>query len=183
MAIIDSQMRTRLATREGHVHAALEDVGEKAFYLCRKYMKQEKMVRVSGNRKWETVSFDSLQDVDVSFSMVGYNPVQQNPAVLTETLLQMIPFLSQNENIDIRRLTEEVVEGLGLSQALLMPEEEALLKGQAEAAAEAQQSLGGAAVAEGGDLPPELAALLEAEAAAPEEALAAGGGAPIRGEA
>ena len=64
-----------------------------------------------------------------------------------------------------------------------MPEEEALLKGQAEAAAEAQQALGGAAVAEGGDLPPELAALLEAEAAAPEEALAAGGGAPIRGEA
>jgi hypothetical protein len=183
MAIIDSQMRTRLATREGHVHTALEDVGEKAFYLCRKYMKKEKMVRVAGNRKWETVSFESLQDVDVSFSMVGYNPIQQNPAVLTETLLQMIPFMAQNENIDMRRLTEEVINSLGLSQALLMPEDEALVAGQAEAAAEAQQSLGGAAVAEGGEIPPELAAILEAEAVAPEEALAAGGGAPIRGEA
>ena len=183
MAIIHSQMRTRLATREGHVHTALEDVGEKAFYLCRKYMKKEKMVRVAGNRKWETVSFESLQDVDVSFSMVGYNPIQQNPAVLTETLLQMIPFMAQNENIDMRRLTEEVINSLGLSQALLMPEDEALVAGQAEAAAEAQQSLGGAAVAEGGEIPPELAAILEAEAVAPEEALAAGGGAPIRGEA
>jgi hypothetical protein len=45
MAIIDAQMRTRLATREGHLNDAIEDVGRKAFYLMRKYMTGEKMVR------------------------------------------------------------------------------------------------------------------------------------------
>ena len=185
MAIIDAQMRTRLATREGHINTALEDVGQKAFYLCRKYMKQEKMVRVSGNRKWETVSFDSLQDVDVSFQMVSYNPIRQNPAVLSETLLQMIPFLTQNENVDVRRLTEEVVTTLGLPQCILLPQDEALAATEAEAALEQQRALGGAVVAEpgAGEIPPELAALLEAEAATPEESFAAGGGSPVRGEA
>ena len=190
MAIIDAQMRTRLATREGHVNSAIEDVGEKAFWLCRKYMKEEKMVRISGSRKWATVDLKSIADVDVSFSMVSYNPIRQNPSVLAETLLQMIPFLIENPNIDIRRLTEEVVSGLGIPTTVLLPEEEVAARMEAEAAAAEQQALGGAAAPTGTppDLPPELMAMLAAEEAAatggaPEEALAAGGGAPIRGEA
>lgn len=35
MAIIDAQMRTRLATREGHLNDAIEDVARKAFYLSK----------------------------------------------------------------------------------------------------------------------------------------------------
>lgn len=190
MAIIDAQMRTRLATREGHVNSAIEDVGEKAFWLCRKYMKEEKMVRISGSRRWATVDLKAIADVDVSFSMVSYNPIRQNPSVLAETLLQMIPFLIENPNVDIRRLTEEVVSGLGMPTNILLPEEEVAARMEAEAAAAEQQALGGAAAPTGTppDLPPELMAMLAAEEAAatggaPEEALAAGGGAPIRGEA
>jgi len=192
MAIIDAQMRTRLATREGHVHAALEDVAEKAFYLCRKYMAGEKMVRVTGNQKWASVSLPDIKDVEVEFEMVSYNPIQQNPSVQSETLLQMIPFLQENENVDKRTLTEEVIRGLGLPNKLIIPQEE-LEAQQAEAAAAQQAAMPGGPPGPpgpgggGGGMPPEIAALMAGGGAAPageaataEESLGAGGGAPMR---
>ena len=196
MAIIDAQMRTRLATREGHINSAVEDLAAKAFWLCKKYMKTEKMVRVAGNRKWDTVNLASLADVKVSFEMVAYNPIRQNPSILAETLMQMLPFLMQDPNVDTRKLTEEVVASLNLSQSIVMPEQEVAEKVAAQAELQQQQALGGAAIVEEeaqaeeggggvGPLPPELEQLaiqeaLAAQGAAPEESLAAGGGAPIR---
>ena len=193
MAIIDAQMRTRLATREGHVNTALEDVAAKAFWLCRKYMKTEKMVRVAGNRRWDTVNLSSIADVDVNFKMVAYNPIRQNPSGLAETMVQMLPFLMQDPNIDTRKLTEEVVAGLGLPYKIVMPEQEVAEKVAAQAELAQQQSLGGAAIveeeaaaAEGeAMLPPELEMMAMQQAmaeagATPEESFAAGGGSPIR---
>ncbi len=195
MAIIDAQMRTRLATREGHVHDALEDVASKSFYLCQKYMKKEKMVRIAGDRKWTQVDLKSIQDLEIGFKMVSYNPIRQNPSVLAETLMQMLPFLSQDPNVDTRRLTEEVLSGLGLPARILMPEEDVAAAQQEAMMAAQSQSLGGAAAGQPAmeaqqqaeaeaamaDLPPELlAALVGGEGGSPEEALAAGGGAPIR---
>ena len=188
MAIIDAQMRTRLATREGHVHAALEDVAEKSFYLCRKYMAGEKMVRVTGSQKWKSVSLPDIQDVEVDFEMVSYNPIQQNPSVQSETLLQMIPFLQENENIDKRSLTEEIIKSLGLPHKLIVPQEELDAQAEAEAAAaQAAPGPGGPPGGGGGGIPPGIAALMAGggggpagEAATPEESLAAGGGSPIR---
>ena len=198
MAIIDAQMRTRLATREGHVHDALEDVAAKSFYLCQKYMKKEKMVRIAGDRKWTQVDLKSIQDLELGFKMVSYNPIRQNPSVLAETLMQLLPFLSQDANVDTRRLTEEVLSGLGLPARILRPEEDVAAEQQQAMMAAQAQSLGGAAAgkpaieaqqqaeveAAMAELPPDLLAAMLGGEASPEEALAAGGGAPIReGEA
>tara|TARA_R110001583_G_scaffold74639_1_gene206571 strand:+ start:2843 stop:4561 length:1719 start_codon:yes stop_codon:yes gene_type:complete len=187
MAIIDAQMQTRLATREGHLNDAIEDVAKKCFYLCKKYMKEPRMVRISGNRKWAELTHKTIREVEVDFKMVSYSPIRQNPAVMSETLLQLLPFLAQNPNIDTRRLTEEVVAGLSLPSRIVMPEEDVTQKVAAEAAMAQQASLGGAAGGGGGGIPPEIAAMLGAEGgeapgggAAPEASLAAGGGAPIR---
>ena len=193
MAIIDAQMRTRLATREGHLNTALEDVASKAFYLCRKYMKDEKLIRISGTDRWESINFQTLQDVDMAFKMVGYNPIRKNPSVVSETMVSLIPFLIQNPDVDVRKLTEEVLQSMGLPPSILLPPQDAAMKAQIETMAAQQQALGGAA-AKGGPpaegaagIPPEIMALMTEEGgspeAAPEEALAAGGGAPIRGEA
>ena len=177
MAIIDAQMRTRLATREGHLNDAIEDVGRKAFYLMRKYMRGEKMIRISGSQEWETVSFQTLQDVDMDFKMVSYNPVRKNPAVMVESIIQMLPFLAQNPNIDFRMLTEQVVAGLGFPARMvktpeqLQQEEQAAMQQQEQAmAAEQQRSLGGAAAG---------APALAAEALAQDEALLAEEAAPV----
>ena len=195
MAIIDAQMRTRLATREGHVNDAMEDVASKAFYLCQKYMKKEKMVRIAGDRKWSEVNLKTIQDLEIGFKMVSYNPIRQNPSVLSETLMQMLPFLAQNPDVDTRRLTEEVLSGLSLPSRILMPEEDVAAMQQAAMQAQQAQMLGGAAAGEPAIeqqeqaqlaqameqmTPDQLNALLEAEMGGPEDALAAGGGAPIR---
>tara|TARA_R100000152_G_C6775999_1_gene204816 strand:- start:275 stop:1990 length:1716 start_codon:yes stop_codon:yes gene_type:complete len=189
MAIIDAQMKNRLATREGHVNDALEDVASKCFYLTQKYMKGEKMIKVTGNRKWMEVNLNTIADVDVEFEMVSYSPMQSNPAVMTETLMQLLPVLLQDPNVDTRQLMESLIRGLGLPNRILMSEQDVAAKVQAQQMAAQQMAMGGAAGGGGppmgaeGGLPPELAALMEgAEAggAEPEESMAAGGGAPIR---
>ena len=71
---------------------------------------------------------------------------------MMESLLQLIPFLAENPNVDIRKLTEEVISGMGLSRRIVIPEAE-LEAMQAEAMAaeggaaqaQAQVSMGGAA--------------------------------------
>jgi len=124
MAIIDAQMRTRLATREGHINTALQDVAEKCFYLAKKYMKDPRLVQVSGHEGWSEVALADIREVDVNFSMVSYNPIRQNPSVMAETLLKLFPILAQDPNINKRQLLEELVTGVGLSGKLLIPKEE-----------------------------------------------------------
>jgi hypothetical protein len=150
------------------------------------------MIRISGDRKWAAVDISTIADVEVDFEMVSYNPIKTNPAVMVETLLQLIPLLQQDQNIDGRRLIEEIVKGLGLPMGLLMPEQDVALAAQAEAQMAQQLAMGGAAGAGGppmgaeGGLPPELVALMggagEEQPAAPEDSMAAGGDAPIREE-
>ena len=184
-------MKNRLATREGHLNDAMEDLAAKCYFLCRKYMRGEKMIRIAGDRKWASVSLDTIKDVEVAFEMVSYNPIKTNPSVMIETLLQLIPLLQQDPNIDARRLTEELVKGIGLPTKLLMPEEDVAAVAQEQMAQQQQMALGGAAAAPGGGggaPSPEELALLEMMGAgapagmeaAPEESMAAGGGAPIR---
>jgi len=189
MAIIDAQMRTRLATREGHINTALEAVAEKCFYLSKKYMQQPKLVQVSGREGWEEVSLPDIHAVDVNFSMVSYNPIRQNPSVMAETLLKLYPVFAQSENINKRLLDEELVSGAGLPAKLVIPQEE--LQAQQQAMMEQMAAAQGAAPAAPGGLPPELAALAqggvpgtETTTAATQQpaaaSLAAGGPSPVR---
>jgi hypothetical protein len=194
MAIIDAQMRTRLATREGHINTALEDVAEKCFYLSKKYMKEAKLVRVSGHEGWSEVTLSEIRDVDVNFSMVSYNPIRQNPSVLAETLLKLFPLLAQDPNVNKRMLMEELITGVGLPSKLLIPAEEVEAQQQAmmqqlaaQQGAPPSDGLSGAA------LPPEIAALMggapqevpatettTAAGQAPAEESLAGGPSPVR---
>jgi hypothetical protein len=154
MAIIDAQMRTRLATREGHINTALQDVAEKCFYLAKKYMKEPKLVQVSGHEGWSEVSLADIHEVDVNFSMVSYNPIRQNPSVMSETLLKLFPILAQDPNVNKRALLEELVNGVGLSGRLLIPKEELE---QQEAMAQQMmmaQMMGAAGAAGPGAAPP-----------------------------
>ena len=213
MAIIDAQMRTRLATREGHLNDAIEDVARKAFYLSKKYMRETRLIRIAGDRRWAELAHKDLRNIDMDFEMVSYNPIRKNPSVMIESLLQLIPFLAENPNVDVRKLTEEVVTGMGLSRRMIIPQseleamqQEAMQQEGAGAQADQQASLGGAA---GGkpyieaqqlaqvqeamsQMSPEQATALKEQIAqktgidipTPGDALPAGGGAPIReGEA
>ena len=213
MAIIDAQMRTRLATREGHLNDAIEDVARKSFYLSKKYMREPRLIRIAGDKRWAELAHKDLRDVQMDFEMVSYNPIRKNPSIMLESLLQLIPFLAENPNVDIRSLTEEVISGMGLSRRIIIPEaeleamqQEAMEQQGQMAQAESQASLGGAAGGEAyiqaqqlqqlqqlmEQLPPEEAAKMRETLARQagienptvSDAMPAGGGAPIReGEA
>ncbi len=152
MAIIDAQMRTRLATREGHLNTALEDAASKMFYLMQRYMKKPKMVRLSGSDMFNFIGAQQLRQLDMDFEMVSYNPIRKNPAVLLETLQALVPLLAQAPNIDTFKLFEELVSGLGLPNRLIIPEAQArqaqMAAAQAAAAQQQQVAKGGAAVKE-----------------------------------
>jgi len=209
MAIIDAQMRTRLATREGHLNDAIEDVARKAFYLSKKYMREPRLIRVAGDKRWAELAHKDLRDIQMDFEMVSYNPIRKNPSVMIESLLQLIPFLAENPNVDMRKLTEEVISGMGLSRRIVIPEaeleamqQEAMAQEESMMQAEQQAALGGAA---GGkpfiqaqqvqqmqellaQLPPEKAAQVAKQISQtagvdipmPQDALPAGGGSPVR---
>ena len=152
MPIIDAQMRTRLATREGHLNTALEDVAAKMFYLMQRYMKKPKMVRLSGSDLFTHLGTQQLKQLKMDFEMVSYNPIRKNPAVLLETLQAMVPLLAQAPNVDMFKLFEELVSGLGLPNRIIIPEaqaRQAMAQAQQAAAAQQQQvAKGGAAVKE-----------------------------------
>jgi hypothetical protein len=178
MAIIDAQMRTRLATREGHLNDAIEDVARKIFYLSKKYMREPRLIRIAGDRRWAELAHKDLVDVQVDFEMVSYNPIRKNPGIMLESLLQLIPFLAENPNVDVRKLTEEVISGMGLSRRIIIPEAEleaiaaeAMEEQGAMAQAQSQASLGGAAGGEAYLQAQQLAKLQEMlEQLPPEEA-------------
>jgi len=111
---------------------------------------------VSGHEGWSEVSLGNIRDVDVNFSMVSYNPIRQNPSVLSETLLKLFPILAQDQNINKRALLEELVTGVGLSTKLLVPREE--VEAQEQAAqqmmmAQMMGAAGGGAPGAGGPPP------------------------------
>jgi hypothetical protein len=189
MAIIDAQMRTRLATREGHLNDAIEDVARKAFYLSKKYMREPRLIRIAGDRRWAELAHKDLRDIEVDFEMVSYNPIRKNPSVMIESLLQMIPFLAENPNVDMRKLTEEIISGMGLSRRIIIPQAEleamqqeqmAMQQEQMAAQGQSTASLGGAAGGEAyleaqkmaqlqqllAQLPPEEAEALKAKISA-----------------
>ena len=178
IAVVDAQMRTRLATREGHLNDAMEDVARKAFYLTRKHMKTQRMVRVSGSREWEKVDFASLQGVDSDFKMVGYSPLRKNPAVMIESLIQLLPQIRDSANFDHRIVDEQIAAGMGWPARALKPADQVADEGAAAQAAAEKEAMGGAA---GGApaLAADAIAADEAAQGAPElpPELPAGGGA------
>jgi hypothetical protein len=168
MTIIDAQTRTRLATREGHLHTALEDIASKMFYLMQRFMKKPKLVRLTGSDLFTHIGVQQLKELRMDFEMVAYNPLRKNPAVVLETLQAMFPILAQAPNINLFKAIEALVRGLALPNDIIIPEAQAR-KMQAEAAAaqqaaELEASKGGAAVVEDETGPSEAKAVTQGEA-------------------
>ena len=165
MALVDTQMRTRLGTREGHLHSAIADVAKKSFYLARRRMSRERIVRVTGNVEWTNVTHALLSDLESDFSVNTYNPIQRNPGVLAETVVSLSPLLQENPFVDLYQLTKAIFDGVGFPEsALKTPEEvekEAAEAAEAEAAMMEQQTAAGGGGAPGAEgLPPEIAAAM-----------------------
>lgn len=137
MMVMDAYNQTRLAAQAGNLGDAIEDVARKAYVLCSRHLPKEKMVRVSGG-DFASVSVANLAGMDMDFEMVPYNALRRNPAVILDTLVQLLPVLSQAPNIVVPSLIETLVDLLMLpgERFLLSPEQ---MAGQMEAKQQAEQ--------------------------------------------
>ena len=139
MQFIKSEQRNRLSTREGHLATAMSDVAKKMFYLTQRFMRAESLVRVAGQSTFVPVGVSDLKGLDMDFEVVQYQAMQQNPALVMETMQRMIPLLAQAPNIDMIKLFEELIKGLGLPHRILIPEETVIAQ-QQQAAQQQQQA-------------------------------------------
>jgi hypothetical protein len=169
MALVDQQQRTRLGTREGNLNAAIADTGRKAFYLARRRMTTAHAIRATGSVGWINVDHATLAHLEADFSVTAYNPIQRNPGVLAEALVNLTPLLAENPYVKQYEITKAVFDGLGLPESALRTEAE-VEQAAAEAAAAEQEAMAAQMGAAGG-MPPGAEGL-------PPEMAAAGGGVP-----
>lgn len=145
LAFIEGNIRNRLRPRQSKVDGLTERVAEKHLLLASKYMRREKVFKLTGSDVWQTVDPWTVDGVESGFNIVPYSPMETNKAVKVETLRNIQPLLTNNPHVDQRRLTEVLFDMLELPGDLLLPLE------QVQAAAQAAQ--GGAPPA--GALPSE----------------------------
>lgn len=174
MALIDAAGRNRLATRDGHLSTAIEDVASKVVWLGGRYLRSSKGVRVSGTPSWAYVDYKCLRDVEMDYALVAYNPLKSNPSVISETMQNIFPLLAQDPDINARELKVEMLRSMGLPVARIVKTKEEI-QAETDAAMQAQGGgmpggMPGAPAAPGG-LPPGMdpAALLDAAGAAQED--------------
>lgn len=136
MAFVDAQLQTRTSNRRAMFYEAIEDVANKSLAYAKMYMRGKTTVKTIGVGEW--VEIDRwIKKVETNWQTVAYNPLRDNPAVLGERLLQILPMIGQSPNIDLRRLEEYLLDSFHLPSYLLRPKEEVEAQVAEEAAAAA----------------------------------------------
>ncbi len=169
MAVLDAQLKTRLATRTANVNAAIETAARQALELCRRYMQEDKLLAVSGREAPVTLGLADLRDVEADFEMVVYNPIQKNPGVVSEMLVQLAPLLAQAPNVDMAGLYESIVELMGLPRKVIKSKAQMEREARAQVAQQQAQAQAQAGMAMGQAIGQQVAA----QGGGPQEAMQA----------
>jgi hypothetical protein len=106
MEWIKQQIRDRLGPRIANVDELTESVAAKMFFLAQRYMREEKVVQLIGEKEWKTVNPFTLEGVDATFDIVAYNPLRMNPAVRIEALRNLQPLVVGNPYVKQRPFLE-----------------------------------------------------------------------------
>lgn len=153
MAFVDAQLQTRTANRRAMFFEGVESVAQKSLAYAKEYMKGPHEVKMAGDGGWVEVD-RWIADVVAEWQCVAYNPLRDNPAVLGERVLALLPVLPNLPRIDQDRLTVFLVDCLHLPAYLIKTDDQILAEAEAAAAAQAPQEMSPDVAA----LPPELAA-------------------------
>jgi len=142
MAFIQAQTETRTVSRKAMFFEAIEEVASKMFAYAREYMQSPIEVRTADKTGW--VQIDRwIAEVNANWQVLAYNPLRDNPAVLGERVLSIMPLIQALPDYDQRRVHEFLLESLHLPSFLLRPKEEveaemaAAMEAEAAAAAPA----------------------------------------------
>lgn len=123
LALIQSELRTRLASRQGHVDAATEDVATKILFLGAHYL--GKKLRMLSGGEWVDVARKDLNAVKVAFKVVPYSPLEQNRAVIEERWFKALQYMQARQDaFDWNAVDAQFVELFRLDPKVLKPIQE-----------------------------------------------------------
>jgi hypothetical protein len=119
LAFIEGQLRNRLRSRQSRIDDFTENIAKKQFLLASKYMREEKVLRITGTPRWKTITPWSLEGVDATFKMAPYSPMESNKAVKAEVLRSMMDAFVNNPLIDQRNFFSELLRLLDMPPSIL----------------------------------------------------------------
>jgi hypothetical protein len=120
MEHIKQQMLDRLGPRIGRIDALTEKVAAKQFFLAQRYMREERVVQLIGDKAWRTVNPFTLEGVNATFDIVAYNPIKKNSAVRLETLRGLVPLVVNNPRVNQAAFLGAIFSDLGMGDAETM---------------------------------------------------------------
>lgn len=132
MEWIKQQIRDRLGPRLSDIDDLTTAVATKQFFLNQRYMRNEKVVQLLGEKEWRTVNPFTLEGIEATFDIVPYSPLKNNKAVRLEALRSLVPLMENNPYIKQRALWAQVFEDIemGAAEDLLYTDEEVAARAQ-----------------------------------------------------
>ena len=138
MEWIKQQIRDRLGPRIAAVDELTAAVAAKQFFLAQRYMREEKVVQLVGEKEWRTVNPFTIEGVEATFDIVPYNPMRMNAAVRIEALRNLQPLIQNNPWVKQRAVAAAIFKDVQLgndeSEFLYTPEEFAQMQAAQQAA-------------------------------------------------
>jgi hypothetical protein len=110
LALIEGQLRNRLSPRKHRIDAITESVAQKMLLLMQRYKTKKEVLQITGQAGWTPLKPADLTGVKTKFSVVPYDPVESNKAVVQEKFLTLLSFLINNSEVDQRNLLKAVIE-------------------------------------------------------------------------
>jgi hypothetical protein len=179
LALIEGQLRNRLRNRQTALDEFTESCASKQLLLASRFMRKEKVLRITGEEGWRSIDPWSLEGVEATFKMVPYSPMESNRAVKAEIMRSMIDVFAKNPLIDQRNFFYHLLKLLDMPADVLKKQEDVeQAAGQPGAPAGPGAPGPGAPVAppdpNAAPLPPNVQALANAQVPGPAGAVAPG---------
>ena len=110
LALIEGQLRNRLSSRTKRLDRVTESVSGKMLLLAQKFMREDKMVQLTGREGWHPVAPDTLLGIQGAFKVVPYSPMESNRMVVQEQFLKLMELFGQNPGIDQKKLAKVAIK-------------------------------------------------------------------------
>lgn len=119
LALIEGQLRNRLKSRQDALDELTENVAAKCLLLASRYMKEEKVMEITGASGWKTINPYNLEGLEARFKIKAYSPAESNKAVRAEIMRSLIGAFANNPLIDQRNFFGELLKLLDLPASIL----------------------------------------------------------------
>jgi len=124
VAVMQAQMSNRLSGRRARLFDALKDVATKCIQLDRLYLPGAEWVRSAGRADLSRFDPTMLRTSQLEFALIPWNPIQQTPGVVVDSLINLYEYLAGSEAVDKDEYDRWLARGLGAPENVLRTQTE-----------------------------------------------------------